>query len=596
MRSTLVIARRELLEKRFVFAAAAAFALLSILIPLIPGVRHESREQVLVILSTIFAANFPIALALILGVSIIGRDLSERRLSFYFSKPVSPSSIWFGKVIASLVLIFVSGAIIAAPALIAGFKSIVEVWTVPAQGTPRLLTILLAFPIAAFLVAHVVSTFVRSRSAWIAFDFIAATVFSSAIWFLGKKLAEGFAIGLIQTLSTVLAVFIGVAILAAGAFQLASGRTDRVRSHRELSRSLWIMIGIGMLVLFAYVMWVVSVQPSDLRRDRFFIGANNGSWAMVGGTANHRGDYFATFLYNLDNGRAMRVPQMQPWWGLTFSADSNVAYWTLPNNGVEDIWMARLDTDDPKPIETKIALKRPSFFNFSNDGSRLVVIGRDSVLTVYDVATGSSLGSARVPGERWVGFFVRPDLVRIYGGYFGPAAAVPIYEYDVTRKTMSITGELPARPYRFNGDRSLVLIGKSGSVEIHDASTGALRHAVPGRWTAARFLRDGRVAAIGYDRRSVGIFTAEGTLQRSVPLPGRGEYLIDGGGGLVVAAMLDGQWSSAVVDSDRGRIVRVERGMQPLAFGNAGPHLLCYTKTAVIVWNPLTGEKRDVTK
>ena len=44
MKSTLVIARRELTEKRFVVLTAIAFAMLALIVPFVPGVHSGERR------------------------------------------------------------------------------------------------------------------------------------------------------------------------------------------------------------------------------------------------------------------------------------------------------------------------------------------------------------------------------------------------------------------------------------------------------------------------------------------------------------------------------------------------------------------------
>ena len=78
MRHALVIARRELAEKRFVFFAAIAFALLAVAMPLVPGLRSDGRD-VIALTSVILTCAFTLGLAGILGASIVGRDLSAGR-------------------------------------------------------------------------------------------------------------------------------------------------------------------------------------------------------------------------------------------------------------------------------------------------------------------------------------------------------------------------------------------------------------------------------------------------------------------------------------------------------------------------------------
>ena len=105
MNVAMVIARRELTEKRFVFVAAAAFLVLTLIVPFMPGIQTGERASALAVASLGLAINFTVGLGAILGATIVGRELSDGRLSFYFSKPIPATSIWWGKLIAAATLV-----------------------------------------------------------------------------------------------------------------------------------------------------------------------------------------------------------------------------------------------------------------------------------------------------------------------------------------------------------------------------------------------------------------------------------------------------------------------------------------------------------
>ena len=225
----------------------------------------------------------------------------------------------------------------------------------------------------------------------------------------------------------------------------------------------------------------------------------------------------------------------------------------------------------------------------SPDGSRLVAVNRQGILSVYDVGSGDLIGSARIPtGTFWFAYFARPDLVRIFARRDQPTT---IFEYDVTAKTLVETGQMPKPAYRFNADRSRTLLVTENALEIRDARTGSVLQSVPGRFWNAKFLRDGRIAAIDHDRTALRIFSADGALARDISLPNlKADSIHDIGGGRVVLVMPRAR--CAVVDIDRGALVRIEEKLRPTSPGNSGPRLLCYSSNGVVIWNPATGEKR----
>jgi hypothetical protein len=595
MRNTLVIARRELLEKRFVFVTAVAFSVLAMILPFVPGVRTSDRAQALAIVSLIFSAGFTVGLAAILGASIIGRELSDGRLSFYFSKPVSAASIWFGKLIAATLLIALSFAIIALPGFVAGFRNVLHTWTNLGDALPAIRIVLVAAAVV-FLLGHVIGTFVRSRSVWLVFDFVAAAMCGVAIWMIGRALAGGFAFELIKTLAIIVSVFAGVAIIAAGAWQVARGRTDRKRSHIELSRFLWIAIGGLLLATAAYTMWVTSVPFADLIPDAAD-HSPNGAWAIISGLGKNRADYRASFLYDLRNGRTYRLTAINAWNTANFSGDEQTVAWVAraqkaPNG---ELYVAKLGGETPRIIATEI----PATGNYalSHDGSRAVITGYDGLITVYDIARRSSLGSARIPfGNYRVARFITNDVVRIYAS---AGDDTQIYEYNAATKSLAQTGAVAGRFYRFNPEQTRGLVyWRRPALEIRDARTGGLIATAAVKANSAKFLRNGRI--VGVEDQMLHVVSPEGVLLRSMRLPGAlNSPVFDVGGGLVVVVVITkpgDPWTDLVIDVDRGAIVRTETGLMP-SYSGSGPKLLAVDKAHdVILWTPATGEKQVILK
>ncbi|HYS52158.1 MAG TPA: ABC transporter permease [Thermoanaerobaculia bacterium] len=591
MKNTLVIARRELTEKRFVFLTAIAFAVLAMIVPFMPGVHASERRNALAMASLIFSTGFTVGLAAILGANIIGRELSDGRLSFYFSKPVSAASIWFGKLIAATLLIAVSFAIIALPASIAGIGGVVRTWTNLGESLPTI-RIILAAALVLFLLGHVIGTFARSRSAWIVVDFVAATLCGIAIWLIMRSLLQGYAFGLTERLGRFLAIEAAIAIIAGGLWQVAKGRTDRKRSHIELSRFLWIALGSALVIIAGYAVWVESVSFADLVPESAD-HSPNGSWAIIGGRGRHREDYRASFLYDLRDNRAVRIPALNPYAAIQFSADERTFSWVTrtPNAPVGEFYVAKVDSKTPHAVATRI----PATGNYalSDDGSRAAIVSSGRLVTIYDLATLSSLGSVRLAeGQYIVPLFITNDLMRIYVHGNG----TKIFEYDVVKKTLRQTGVLPDA-FRLNHDRTrAAAYWKRPAIEIYDARTGALLTKIDRRPTTVRFLDDGRIAAA--KENALEIFSPDGALLRSIDLPKEIKYLVNAGGGRVVVVMLNQgrRPTSVLIDVDRGVVVRTEEGLLP-EYAARGSQLLCQNIAKdLIVWDTVTGEKRVILK
>jgi ABC-type transport system involved in multi-copper enzyme maturation permease subunit len=595
MKNTLVITRRELTEKRFVLLTAIAFAFLAVIVPFVPGVHAGERRNALALASLIFATGFTGGLAAILGANIIGRELSDGRLSYYFSKPVSAASIWFGKLIAATVLIVVSFAIIISPAFFAGITGVIRTWTNLGDSLPTI-RIILATAAVLFLLGHVISTFVRSRSVWLVFDFVAATVCGIAIWMIGRALLLGYAIELTRRVWIFLAVFAALAIVAGGFWQVARGRTDRKRSHVELSRFLWIVLGCALVVTTGFVVWVTSVSFSELYPESFE-QSKTGTWAVISGIGNHRGDYRASFLYNVRDGHAQRLPfALGTWTSAEFSGDEKTAAWASRTSvGVSEtseLCFAKLDSPKPEMIASGIPVT--GNVSLSDDGSRAAISKSGNQITIYDLASRASLGSARVPDARWLNaMFASNDLLRIDAHV---ANGIRVYEFDVARKTLRQTGEAPVSHWRLNSDYTrAIAYWKQSDITMYDARTARPLTTVPLKASTARILRDGRIAAID-ERNVLRVFKADGAPIRSIALPAEPiSPISDIGNGLVVVVVKMRQ-TDLVIDIDRGAIVRTESGLTP-AYNGQGPQLLCENKTHdLVLWNPATGEKRVVIK
>src|SRR5207253_2463506 len=228
----------------------------------------------------------------------------------------------------------------------------------------------------------------------------------------------------------ILSIFAAVAIIAGGFWQVARGRTDRKRSHIELSRFLWIALGSVLVVIAGYAMWIESVAFADLI-PQSADHSPNGSWAIISGVGKHRDDYRASFLYDLRDNRAVRISALNPFAAIEFSGDERTLSWVnrTMNAPVGELYVAKLDSRTPHAVATRIPSS--GTYALSDDGSR-AAIGSERLVTIYDLATLSSLGSVRLAEGRYiVPLFVTNDLVRIYAHGDG----TKIFEYDVAKKT-----------------------------------------------------------------------------------------------------------------------------------------------------------------
>lgn len=612
MNATVVIARRELAEKRFVLLAAMAFAALAFVVPLVPGVHAGQKREAIVVVSTILAVGFTLGLSTILGATIIGRDLSEGRLSFYFTRPVPATAIWFGKLIAALILITICFGVVVAPAALLGLRTFPG-WT----GDPYLFpAVVLIVSAVLFLLAHAIGTFVRSRTTWIAADFVCAAIIGGATYGLSRTLLDGFAVELTKRLLELLSAFAIVAMVTAGAWQLARGRTDRRRSHLQLSLSLWLLLAIAVAMAGTFVWWVVSVRPGDVIADEG-VQQSGGPWAFLDGRAKNRGDYHVAFLYDVDDGRYLRLPANQPWYSMTlFSRDGRIVTWFGPTtDGSREVYVAHLDSQRLEPLATGIT-SFPHAVALSTDGSRIALIDQGGILTIYDLPSRRSLGSARAPaGPAWAMSlaFVTADTLRIYVRD-PPNSRFSIFEYSIATKTLRETGQFATARYamlRFTGDqaRALIRSQRGDLLELRDARSGALLTTLApdagARFGNAMFLRDGRIVAseLRPNTALLRLFASDGTALRDIGLRDlTAAYVLaitpDDRAIVTAHSPRPGTGGAAVVDLNRGAILRLEPGLQPLSYGSvrSGAVLCMTTSHEFVAWDLTSGAKRPISR
>jgi ABC-type transport system involved in multi-copper enzyme maturation permease subunit len=598
MNHTLAIARREIAEKRFALAAPAASALIIMLLPLLPHVRQNVWREIYAGGSAVIAITFTTGLALILGASIVGRELSDRRLSFYFAKPVSAQAIWLGKLIAALLMIAATCGIAAIPGLIAGGEVFRRTFTNPGEFVmPMAIAI-----VVLFFSAHVVSTIARSHSAWALFDAAAIALSAYACWWILQPLVTHDAVAMWHFVAKVFGWLLLIVVIAAGGWQLAKGRTDRLQSHRALSLFLWPAVAIAIAICGLIVAWVVAARPDDLTGDFAVRSAPQGAYAFISGNAAHRRDYHPLFLMNVRDGKFTRLDGFPLSGG--FTPDGKKVLIARPVSGrpsaigeivVRDLATGHEDATD-LILDTR---SRP--INVSADGTRMLYTGAQTI-AFYDLAEKKSLGSMRRPAGSVMGaWFASPDVVRVY---MFAAPAFQIYEYDIRTRSYAKTGEFQRTDKNMyfiasaDGSRLFVRDPAAG-ITMVDGRTGAQLMSFPDV-RAVTMLPDGRF--LGIAKNQLRIMGAAGVVEREVAVEGNfwSARAIGNDKALLVSSLRN-TWKVTLIDVNTGAVIRREDGLQPHYFDqppgdsrrtSLNPDQLFTDAGGNLVhWNPLTNEK-----
>jgi len=434
--TTLAIAARELRERSRLFLICAALAVLPFLAGLLPGARPD-RGGVITTASSYLALALAIGSAMVFGASTVMRDMVERRLSFYFSRPIPAYAIWVGKAAAALLSSCLCFAIIALPAAL-----LVRGWPGPGMWmltAPDLVGMTFLGVVGGFFVSHLVASVVRSRSVLIGIDFVLAAAVLGVLALLTRPLLTGYAMEVVRGMIAALATaFLAIAVIAP-IFQLQYGRTDVRRSHAALSKFLWPAVWLVLGIAAAYVWWVVSVTPADLETIQYLEQSPRREQVVVSGLMRNRGDYRATFVIDGD-GKSRRIGNGL-WSEVRFSRDGSTFVWLEP---VGVLPSPAMELHTSRAGATNIRVNGYAEMAVSDDGSR-VAVGRGNLVAVYETATGNLLASAAGFDRslRHTMFFVSNDVLRVLElSYGGPRPSpLRVFELDVAKKKLTKAAE-----------------------------------------------------------------------------------------------------------------------------------------------------------
>lgn len=554
MRGFLAVARREMVENRITLMGAAAASLLPFALPLLRAFRGLPASRGRDDFAYFIASLFALTLAPALGWTVIAREISNRRLGFFFSRPLSGLEIWAGKVFGAFAVVLAGVVVILVPTWLSTGRALP-----PADSNlPSLLEVLFV-ALALLLISHSVGVACRSRSALLVVDFLVAIlVFLLASHIVGVFVFNWALEAYVRTLVP-LAVILIFALSAAGFASVEVGRTDIRAAHRALSVTFWGIASLAVGFFWLYSRWILSADPTDITAVTEAQAAPRGSWLAVSGTTRGRFDYAPMVLWNAGSRDFVRLG---PRFGTpVFSRDGNRALWlqahySLSRNRLTlDLVTVELDRPKPTPLLTGVSFSQnwqsdlsswPDSFVSSPSGNRIAELHK-GVLSVYDVASGRILASARISAARSVCkfFFQSDDRLRIYARedtgkgedtILGETTDIlNIFEFDVRSKKLERTGHTESlrKPFPIladaSGDRLLIREGEiTRRVSLYDGRTGktigTLATAEPPDALWPDFLSDGRIV-VGEARGGavrVRLYSAEGQEVHIVELgPGR---------------------------------------------------------------------------
>ncbi len=284
------VTRRELHGRRILWGAALALGLLAPAAPLV--FTNDSGPAA----AALFAILLSAFLAFGVCGNMIGGELSERRLSFYFARPLSGGAIFAGKLLAAALLTYGAQLLVWLPTAILEHRFLAETLRFAgllALGTPLLLALGLVAGVAA-----------RCRSRWLLADLAVAIALMALVAFLLSKGASG-----------------DVARLALGPRRAGARRWHRrgrrcgavgrrcrrrrLRAHRPAARSsrLTVVAALALVpvgsVAFGASRRLLRPRLADVVSVHAATAAPRGDWLFVSGAlAGMRYGWEPDFLFN----------------------------------------------------------------------------------------------------------------------------------------------------------------------------------------------------------------------------------------------------------------------------------------------------------
>jgi len=553
MKRFAAVALREIAARRFVLPAAGAAAVIAFLVPLLPGVPGDQADLTRGITALILACSFGLGGSLLVGASVVGRELAERRLSFHFSHPLPAPIVWGGKLAGGLALVLLAELVVFLPAAaVSG-----QFPGLPGLGLDaRLPWAILLSAVPLFLFAWLGSVALRSRSPWLIADLAFLVALPAVLFVVGRRfLRFGGWVDPGPAAATAIGVLLA-AFIAATFAQVVVGRTDARRGHGAQSLVLW---GLLLAATAGGALWAErTIDPGVGRLVRAWAQPSgpNGDWAFVQGSARKDGAGGTNYLLNLRTGQSILLPLG---WSATVSADgSRAAYVHVSPFSKEKIELEAIDLKTGDSVTLGLP-DWPEGVDLTADGRRLAVVSQ-GLCSVVELPSLRLLASARVPSSPWTyePRFVAPDTVRLHplrmlrrsDGRSGPATRAvedpEVAELHVAKKSVTSLARypiasiaIPARKQKGvdsgptfillpSSDLSRVLVvgfGTAPSVRLLDAASGRVLASVDGSEELGRptgvFLADGRAVVaepIPEGRRLV-LLSTDGTRISEIALP-----------------------------------------------------------------------------
>lgn len=507
MGGTTAIFRREVSDRRDLLLVALAAAAIAWLMPLLPGLQSYDPVDVRDVSSSTLALALGWGIAIGLGATVFGSDLSAGRFGFYFARPVRGLAIWCGRSAAALMLVLAAETLIVLPSLLIHGNDGLNLGV---DGGWLLAIAFFGVPVMLFLAAHTASIMLRARTAWLFLDLIGIVAAGFVAWETLRPFLWIEAEIALWVIGGALFIALLLALAIAGTIGTVTGRCDLRRTHGALSLTLWSVLAVTLVAVGAYAGWLRSFEPGDVDRVEGLSVSPTGQWVEVFGSAPGRLDVQRRFLISTTDDRWLATPHPDRWsWNtIVFSTDGSHAAWLSQGRGEEPraLQHVALDGAELEAVSTKMLLVPETTFELSPDGARLAVM-EEGTLSIYELAGERLLTAVRLP-ENLRGstmFFLDVDTIRLYGrSPEREGRLIRIAEVHVPSGEILRTGEVAGPPDYFwtafdSGVETMVIGWRVEESErwgraMYDARSGELIRTLTGKFP--RLLSRGRIAIL----------------------------------------------------------------------------------------------------
>lgn len=551
MTHVLALTFREIAERKLLLVGSGAMGLMVLLAPLLRGTGSYTYLDVADLAALIVVTSVYVGGCVVLGATVIGRDLSSGKLSFFLTRPLGTAEIWTGRMLGAFLTALLSALLAAIPVTLAGggLRHLFE----PTPGGGDLPS-MLAVPLVLLLAAHYVGVAFRSRSVVLLLDIVALCVASGMFWTLALPFLPSW-FGRPQSLGAfcaLLALFLAVS----GWAGLANGRITPVAVHRWSAATLWSLVAVALLSFASWRAWVFAVSPHEIDLSKGWAHEidGNGEWIGIGsGEKKGRGGIQHEFLMSTKTGAWMRVDDIS---GIAVSADRRVAViakrswvWRPPKWFETTIQTVDLTAAKPRARDTGIVLNEGLWETpaLSADGSRIAVRESGNV-AVYSLEDEKLLAAFPHDEAGWpiISFSDNGRLLVIST----EEKVTVISTFDIARRERVSRNVFTGTRLRLDRTGSRVAIGsgtedKRSVVSIYETRSGVKLGEIPFQGAVwgrrAHWLSDGGLASATIDatplrkdhageiaESSISVHAVDGTERLRVPLPGAQRILIAG--------------------------------------------------------------------